>query len=121
VSTRRPAQTAFGRARQATAERPVPSPAAAALTAVTSETPVTSPAPAKAGTTGEARPVVSRFTVRVYDAQNDAAWQTLRHQLSQRLGRMPSLSEVAEIAARAVLDVPAATDRAAELLPARQR
>jgi hypothetical protein len=65
--------------------------------------------------------VVSRFTVRVYDAQNDAAWQTLRHQLSQRLGRMPSLSEVAEIAARAVLDVPAATDRAAELLPSRQK
>lgn len=116
MSTRRPAQTAFGRARQATAERPVPSPAAA-LTAVT---PTTSPA-AKAGASGEARPVVSRFTVRVYDAENDAAWQTLRHQLSQRLGRMPSLSEVAEIAARAVLDVPAATERAAELLPSRNR
>lgn len=114
MSTRRPVQTAFGRARQATAERPVPSPAAS-LTAVT---PVT--APAKAGAKGEARPVVSRFTVRVYDAENDAAWQTLRHQLGQGLGRMPSLSEVAEIAARAVLDVPAATERAAELLPSRR-
>ena len=74
-TTRRPAQTAFGRARQATAERPVPSPAAT-LTAVT---PATSPAPAKTVATGEARPVISRFTVRVYDAQNDAAWQTLRN------------------------------------------
>lgn len=109
MSAKRPGDTAFGRARQATAERPVPLAAP-----VASMTPLAPDLLSRS-----ARPVVSRFTVRIYDADHVDAWQTLRHQLSKTLGRMPSLSEVAEIAARALLDVPAATGRAAELLPRR--
>lgn len=115
TNAKRPGQTAFGRARQATAERPVP------LTVQTPVAPTTPLAPLaplpSAGTRAPAREVAARFTVRIYDPAHVEAWQTLRHELSKTLGRMPSLSEVAEVAARALLDDEQARTRAGQLLP----
>lgn len=62
------------------------------------------------------RPVVGRFTVRLYDARHAEAWTAVRGELARQLGRMPSASEVAEISARVLLDVEEAQTRATELL-----
>ena len=61
-------------------------------------------------------PVVGRFTVRVYDDRHVEAWSGVRAELGRRLGRIQSASEVAEVAARVLLDVDKAQGRAVELL-----
>lgn len=63
-----------------------------------------------------ARTVLGRFTVRLYGADNVAAWTEVRAALASELGRIPAASEVAEVAARALLDSPEARARAVQLL-----
>lgn len=63
-----------------------------------------------------ARPILSRVTVRLYDQDDVEAWHMLRLQLSRRLGRMPSFSEVAAVIGRALDGDVQAVDRTAKLL-----
>lgn len=89
---------------------------AAKMRGATSPPPIPDPvAPVKPATPA-ARPVLGRFTVRLYDAGNVAAWTEVRTAIAAELGKIPSQSEVAEVAARALLDSPEALSRAAELL-----